>query len=156
MRVQFFWVFILVFFTGCSFYGQNFGFSGYQNKSFSQAKLRSIAKEWRNTPYVLGGVSKRGSDCSGFTQHVFLQFNTKIPRTTVAQLHSGRKIPKKDLRPGDLVFFRTGHGPNAMHVGIYLSNSRFIHLSTRGGVREVSLNETYWSKRYIGAARYAL
>ncbi len=157
MRFHIFFVFVLMFLlSGCSIFQQNFGFLGFQSgKEISQAQLRSIAKQWKNTPYVLGGSSKRGSDCSGFTQSVFSQFNIKIPRTTVAQLSSGRKVAKKDLKTGDLLFFKTGRGPNAMHVGIYLSNNNFIHLSTRGGVKEVSLNETYWKKRYIGAARYS-
>lgn len=157
MKIHIFLVFMIMFLiSGCSFYQQNFKSTNYQSKNFSQEKLRSIAREWKNTPYVLGGTNKRGSDCSGFTQNVFAQFHTKIPRTTKAQLHSGKKISKKYLQTGDLVFFKTGRGPNAMHVGIYLSNNHFIHLSTKGGVKEVSLNDSYWKSKYIGAARYGL
>ncbi|HEG5194545.1 TPA: C40 family peptidase, partial [Campylobacter jejuni] len=51
-------------------------------------------------------------------------------------------------------FFKTGRGPNGMHVGIYMSKGKFIHLSTKGGVKEVELNNSYWKARYIGARRY--
>lgn len=159
MRIHLILICVAVFLiSGCSFYQQGFKPSqSYQNKGFSQTKLKAIAKEWKNTPYVLGGMSNKGSDCSGFTQNVFAQFNIQIPRDTKAQLSSGKKIPnKKDLRTGDLVFFRTSRGPNGMHVGIYLDKGYFIHLSTKGGVKQVSLSDPYWKKRYLGASRYSL
>ncbi|MCH5337045.1 MAG: C40 family peptidase [Campylobacter sp.] len=157
MRIHIVLIFVIGFLvSGCSFYEQFFGSSTYQGSSVLQAKLKSIAKDWKRTPYVLGGTTKKGADCSGFTQNVFTQLNKQIPRTTAQQLSSGKKISKNNLRTGDLVFFRTGRGPNAMHVGIYLSNNNFIHLSTHGGVRQVSMNESYWKKRYIGASRYDL
>lgn len=97
---------------------------------------------------------KKGADCSGFTQSVLAQLNIRIPRTTKTQLGSGRKVSKSKLQTGDLVFFKTGRGPNGMHVGIYMSKGKFIHLSTKGGVKEVELNSSYWKARYIGARRY--
>ncbi|HEG8191788.1 TPA: C40 family peptidase, partial [Campylobacter coli] len=116
--------------------------------------LKVIANEWKKTPYVLGGTSKKGADCSGFTQSALAQLNIRIPRTTKTQLGSGRKVSKSKLQTGDLVFFKTGRGPNGMHVGIYMSKGKFIHLSTKGGVKEVELNSSYWKARYIGARRY--
>ncbi|TKX32991.1 C40 family peptidase [Campylobacter aviculae] len=153
---QIFFIFLALFFiTGCSFY-PNFAFIGKSNYHYSNAesKLKSIAYEWRKTPYVLGGTTKRGADCSGFTQKALLELNTRIPRTTVTQLNSGIKVSKSNLKTGDLVFFRTGRGPNGMHVGIYTSKGNFIHLSSKGGVKEVSLSNSYWKSRYIGARRY--
>lgn len=117
-------------------------------------KLSYIAKEWKATPYVLGGNTKKGADCSAFTQNAFKELGVFIPRTTRAQLTSGQKIPKNALKTGDLVFFKTGRGPNGLHVGIYTSNHHFIQLSSKGGVREVSLDNSYWKARYIGARRY--
>ncbi|TKX34791.1 C40 family peptidase [Campylobacter taeniopygiae] len=153
---QLFFIFLALFFiTGCSFY-PNFAFMGKPNYHYSnvESKLKSIAYEWRKTPYVLGGNTKRGADCSAFTQKALLEFNAKIPRTTVTQLNSGIRVSKSHLKAGDLVFFRTGRGPNGMHVGIYTSKGNFIHLSSRGGAREANLSNSYWKSRYIGARRY--
>ena len=145
-------VFMMFFISGCSFL--NLNQAPTNNHQSVETKLRQIAKEWQNTPYVLGKASVKGADCSGFTQSVLAKFNKKIPRTTKTQLNSGVKISKPKLRAGDLVFFKTNRGPNGMHVGIYTSNAKFIHLSTKGGVKEVELNNAYWKTRYFGARRY--
>ncbi len=148
---------ILFFINGCSFYQNlNHTQSNYNiNKNINkEIKLRKIANEWKKTPYILGGVTKKDADCSGFTQSALTQLNIRIPRTTKTQLSSGMKVHKSDLKTGDLVFFKTGRGPNGMHVGIYINNGKFIHLSTKGGVKEVQLNQSYWKTRYIGARRY--
>ncbi len=151
----FFMVFMVLFFiTGCSFY-HNLTSTRYPSYNTNvESKLKNIAYEWRRTPYILGGVTKKGADCSGFTQSALLSFNAKIPRTTKTQLNSGIKVSKANLKAGDLVFFKTGRGPNGMHVGIYTSKGNFIHLSTKGGVKEASLNNSYWKARYMGARRY--
>ncbi|RNE52612.1 NlpC/P60 family protein [Campylobacter jejuni] len=140
------------FISGCSFY-QNLNYRPSYNTN-KEARLKVIANEWKKTPYVLGGTSKKGADCSGFTQSALAQLNIRIPRTTKTQLGSGRKVSKSKLQTGDLVFFKTGRGPNGMHVGIYMSKGKFIHLSTKDGVKEVELNSSYWKARYIGARRY--
>ncbi|MBK1971100.1 C40 family peptidase [Campylobacter sp. TTU_617] len=146
---------VLFLTSGCSIYQQNNSL-GFANYNIVETKIQRIAKEWKKTPYKLGGTTKKGADCSGFTQSVLFEFKTRIPRTTKTQLESGESISKKNLKAGDLVFFKTGRGPNGMHVGIYLSNNKFIHLSTKGGAKEASLNNAYWKKRYIGARRYNL
>ncbi|KAA6225095.1 MULTISPECIES: C40 family peptidase [unclassified Campylobacter] len=138
------------FISGCSFYQNS---STDATQSLLESRIKNIASGWKKTPYVLGGKTKKGSDCSGFTQSVFAEFNTAIPRNTTMQYQAGSKVSKQNLQTGDLVFFRTGRGPNGMHVGIYLSDFKFVHLSTKGGVKEVSLNSDYWKKRYIGARR---
>ncbi|HDZ5006839.1 TPA: C40 family peptidase [Campylobacter jejuni] len=153
MRHIFFIIAIIFFINGCSFY-QNLNSTHPIYNTSKETKLKIIANEWKKTPYVLGGTSKRGADCSGFTQSALAQLNIHIPRTTKTQLGSGRKISKSKLQAGDLVFFKTGRGPNGMHVGIYTSQGKFIHLSTKGGVKEVELNTSYWKARYIGARRY--
>ncbi|EAL2037442.1 NlpC/P60 family protein [Campylobacter jejuni] len=152
MRHIFFIIMIIFFISGCSFY-QNLNYRPSYNTN-KEARLKVIANEWKKTPYVLGGTSKKGADCSGFTQSALAQLNIRIPRTTKTQLGSGRKVSKSKLQTGDLVFFKTGRGPNGMHVGIYMSKEKFIHLSTKGGVKEVELNSSYWKARYIGARRY--
>ena len=152
MRHIFFIITIIFFISGCSFY-QNLNYRPSYNTN-KEARLKVIANEWKKTPYVLGGTSKKGADCSGFTQSALAQLNIRIPRTTKTQLGSGRKVSKSKLQTGDLVFFKTGRGPNGMHVGIYMSKGKSIHLSTKGGVKEVELNSSYWKARYIGARRY--
>ncbi|EQB2438789.1 C40 family peptidase [Campylobacter jejuni] len=152
MRHIFFIITIIFFISGCSFY-QNLNYRPSYNTN-KEARLKVIANEWKKTPYVLGGTSKKGADCSGFTQSALAQLNIRIPRTTKTQLGSGRKVSKSKLQTGDLVFFKTGRGLNGMHVGIYMSKGKFIHLSTKGGVKEVELNSSYWKARYIGARRY--
>ncbi|TQR30942.1 hypothetical protein DMB92_06885 [Campylobacter sp. MIT 99-7217] len=127
----------------------------YPKTNVSSSQLAQIQKQWQRTPYVLGGTSRtKGADCSGFTQSALKNFNTKIPRTTKMQMQSGIKVSKKNLRSGDLVFFKTGRGPNGLHVGIYTKADKFIHLSPKGGVREASLNNSYWKPKYLGARRY--
>ncbi|EGK7561162.1 NlpC/P60 family protein [Campylobacter coli] len=153
MRFVFFVLIIAFYIGGCSL-PQNVNYTRINHNVDKEARLRAIANEWKKTPYVLGGTTKRGADCSGFVQSVLAQFNTRIPRTTKTQLASGIKVSRAKLKTGDLVFFKTGRGPNGMHVGIYTSKSKFIHLSTKGGVREVNLNSSYWKNRYIGARRY--
>ncbi|EAK8774635.1 NlpC/P60 family protein [Campylobacter jejuni] len=152
MRHIFFIITIIFFISGCSFY-QNLNYRPSYNTN-KEARLKVIANEWKKTPYVLGGTSKKGADCSGFTQSALAQLNIRIPRTTKTQLGSGRKVSKSKLQTGDLVFFKTGRGSNGMHVGIYMSKGKFIHLSTKDGVKEVELNSSYWKARYIGARRY--
>ncbi len=153
MRFIFFVIMVAFCIGGCSL-SQNTSHTKINYNIDKETRLRAIANEWKKTPYVLGGSTKRGADCSGFAQSTLAQFNTHIPRTTTKQLRSGIKVSKSKLKTGDLVFFKTGRGPNGMHVGIYMSKGKFIHLSTKGGVREVDLNSSYWKNRYIGARRY--
>ncbi len=153
MRFIFFVIMVAFCIGGCSL-SQNTSHAKINYNIDKETRLRAIANEWKKTPYVLGGSTKRGADCSGFAQSTLAQFNTHIPRTTTKQLRSGIKVSKSKLKTGDLVFFKTGRGPNGMHVGIYMSKGKFIHLSTKGGVREVDLNSSYWKNRYIGARRY--
>lgn len=147
---------VLFFISGCSIHQTSGSNLGFVNHNTIETKLQRVSKEWKKTPYKLGGTTKKGADCSGFTQSVLLEFKAYIPRTTKMQLQSGKSVLRKNLRAGDLVFFKTGRGPNGMHVGIYLSKDKFIHLSTKGGAKEASLNNAYWKKRYIGARRYNL
>ncbi|HEF9198864.1 TPA: C40 family peptidase [Campylobacter coli] len=154
MRFVIFFLVVIAFYIGGCSLAQNASHTPTNYNVDKETRLRMIANEWKKTPYVLGGTTKKGADCSGFTQSALAQLNIRIPRTTKTQLGSGIKVSKSKLKTGDLVFFKTGRGPNGMHVGIYMSKGKFIHLSTKGGVREVDLNSSYWKNRYIGARRY--
>lgn len=118
------------------------------------SRLSEHQQEWKGTRYRLGGTTKRGVDCSGFTQLTYRElFGINLPRMTVDQAKAGRKIAKSQLRTGDLVFFNTGRGPNGKHVGIYVKGDQFLHASTKGGVIYSSLNSPYWSKAFWQARR---
>ncbi len=108
--------------------------------------------EWRSVRYRSGGLSKRGIDCSGFVYITYQKlFDIKLPRDTKSQSTSGRRIFQKNLKPGDLVFFKTGWFDR--HVGIYLENRKFIQVSTRRGVQITSLDDPYWAAKYWQSIR---
>ncbi len=113
-------------------------------------ELTKSALKFLGVPYVFGGTSPSGFDCSGYVQHVFAMLGINIPRTADAQYYYGKKI-LGGMRPGDLVFFQT-YEPGPSHVGIYLGHGRFVHASSHG-VMISSLSNSYWAARYIGAKR---
>jgi peptidoglycan DL-endopeptidase CwlO len=114
--------------------------------------LTRNAMRFLGVPYVFGGTSSSGFDCSGYVQHVFAMLGRSIPRTADAQYYAGKKIAGRAMTAGDLVFFQTyTAGPS--HVGIYLGNDRFVHASSSRGVTVSSLHDHYWSARYLGAKR---
>ena len=116
--------------------------------------LSEQQREWARTPYLLGGNSRRGIDCSAFTKKTFKdRFNVNLPRTTAEQARYGKAIPRSQIETGDLVFFKTGRGPHGYHVGIYVKDGQFLHASTKGGVIYSSLNSPYWSRTFWQARR---
>lgn len=104
------------------------------------------------TPYVFGGTTPYGFDCSGFTQYAFASAGVYLPRTADSQFYAGRSVPVSQLRPGDLVFFTT-YEPGASHTGIYVGDGNFIHAGTSTGVTVASAFTSYWGARYYGACR---
>ena len=114
------------------------------------ASLTRNAMRFIGTPYVFGGTSSSGFDCSGYTQHVFAMLGIALPRTADAQFYAGRPT-RGGITAGDLVFFQT-YLPGPSHVGIYIGGGRFIHSSSHG-VRISALSESYWASRYLGAKR---
>lgn len=111
--------------------------------------LARYALRYLGTPFVWGGATPSGFDCSGFVQHVFEQAGILLPRTADYQYAAIRHMPEP-LRPGDLVFFQT-YAPGASHVGIYLGGGEFIH-SSRPYVHISNLSDPYYATRYLGAA----
>jgi cell wall-associated NlpC family hydrolase len=114
--------------------------------------LTRNAMRFLGVPYVFGGTSANGFDCSGYVQHVFAMLGHQLPRTADAQYELGRRVAASGMAPGDLVFFQT-YSEGASHVGIYLGNDRFVHASSSRGVTISSLHEHYWQARYLGAKR---
>lgn len=112
--------------------------------------LTRDAMRYIGTPYVFGGTSPSGFDCSGYVQHVYGMLGIALPRTADAQFYAGRST-RGHMVAGDLVFFQT-YLPGPSHVGIYLGTGRFIHSSSHG-VRISRLHDRYWASRYLGAKR---
>ncbi|WP_346703302.1 LysM peptidoglycan-binding domain-containing protein [Ligilactobacillus agilis] len=92
--------------------------------SYSVSALLSYAQTFTGVPYVLGGTTPAGFDCSGFTQYVFNHFGKNIGRTTYQQQYAGTKLAVSSAQPGDLLFW--GAYGSAYHVGIYLGGSSYI------------------------------
>ncbi len=115
-------------------------------------QLVTYAKQFLGYPYVYGGASPSGFDCSGFMYYVYGQFGYTLYRGATSQLQNGRYVSFDELRPGDLVFF--GYGSTATHVGMYIGNGKFIHAENSGtGVVISSLVEGYYVGRYLTARR---
>lgn len=116
-------------------------------------KLTHQYNDWRGVKYQEGGMSKKGIDCSAFVHLTYKQKLYKdIPRSTELLSESGKKISLKSIRPGDVVFFKTGF--KARHVGIYMGKGDFIHASSSRGVMKSNLNNPYWSDAYWMSRRY--
>ncbi len=114
--------------------------------------LKRHYEKWRGTPYVNGGMTATGVDCSGFTLLAYRDlFGLSLPRTAGEQAESGREIARASLKSGDLVFFSTGWAKT--HVGIYLADDQFIHASLSKGVTLSSLDDGYWQEKYWQARR---
>lgn len=114
--------------------------------------LFQFIEEWWNTSYRYGGTGKNGIDCSALTGLLLSSvYGVSLPRTAREQYAKSKKVKRDDLTEGDLVFFNTRGGVS--HVGVYLTNDYFVHASTSNGVTISSLNESYYSRRYIGAGR---
>ncbi|KGP75089.1 hydrolase [Desulfosporosinus sp. Tol-M] len=108
----------------------------------------------QGTPYVYGGTTSRGFDCSGFTKYVLAGSGITLPHSSYAQFSSGAAVSKNDLQPGDLVFFST-YAKGASHVGIYTGGGRFVHASNpSSGIKTSSFSDSFYSSRYLGARRY--
>ncbi|WPC44563.1 NlpC/P60 family protein [Clostridium sp. JS66] len=96
----------------------------------------NYAYSFIGTPYVWGGTSPSGFDCSGFTQYVYAHFGVGLGRTTYEQINDGSTVSRDQLQPGDLVLFGTSSNPH--HVGIYVGNGMYIHAPQTGDVVKVS------------------
>ena len=118
----------------------------------SAEAIIATAKQYIGVPYVWGGSTPSGFDCSGYIQYVFGKHGISLPRTSAQQYTVGTWVSKSDLRPGDLVFYNTS-GSGVSHLGIYIGNGQFIHASTSRGVMISEMSNSYWSARYYGARR---
>ncbi|MGB0467487.1 MAG: NlpC/P60 family protein [Pontibacterium sp.] len=108
--------------------------------------------DWKGTQYRYGGMSKQGVDCSAFVLLTYQsRLGQRLPRTTLLQSRIGSPVSRRELRAGDLVFFKTSY--KVRHVGIFIGDAQFLHASTSKGVTISSLDNNYWSARYWMAKR---
>ena len=104
-------------------------------------------------PYRYGGAGPDAFDCSGLVAYAHRQLGVAVPRTAAQQFAAAMPVPRGELRPGDLVFFRL-ESRQVSHVGIYAGDNRFVHAPQSGGhVRMASLDDDYFRDRYAGAGR---
>jgi cell wall-associated NlpC family hydrolase len=104
-------------------------------------------------PYRYGGTTRKGWDCSGFVSTIYHKtLNINLPRTSEEMFRSSFQIPPSYARPGDLVFFKISH-KKASHVGIFMGDNQFIHVSTSDGVIISSLNDPYYQRYLLGLRR---
>lgn len=121
-------------------------------ESVTNAELFNFIDDWYGTRYRLGGTTKKGIDCSAFSSQLLASvFSLSLPRTAHEQYKMCEHLKKEDLMAGDLVFFNTTGGVS--HVGVYLANNHFVHSCSSQGVMISSLDDAYFSKRFIGGGR---
>ena len=124
------------------------------NRGHGAAIRRMISAGYAvlGTPYVFGGTTPYGFDCSGFVQYCARRAGIELPRMADEQFYFGRRISIKQLRAGDLIFFTT-YEPGASHVGIYIGNGNFLHAGSSTGIAVAEAFTGYWGARYYGACR---
>jgi len=119
----------------------------------NNSRLIAYVNDWLGTPHQMGGRSKSGVDCSGFTSLVMDNiYHLNFRGTSADMAAQSEAIDKRDLKEGDLVFFKIG-STRVSHVGVYLSNGYFAHATLRRGVMISSLEESYYSKYFSSAGR---
>jgi cell wall-associated NlpC family hydrolase len=124
-------------------------------EQLTNLRLLVFMDQWYGVPYHYGGSNKEGIDCSAFASLLISSVYdvNQLPRVSADQFHASKRVSKKDLKEGDLVFFHTlGKGHRVTHVGVYLYNNRFVHASI-AGVQISNLAEGYYMHHYVGAGR---
>lgn len=123
-----------------------------RGSNYIARRVVSNSMNYLGVPYVFGGTTPSGFDCSGYVRYVFANAGIYLPRTADAQYEVGYPVSTGELQAGDLVFFSTYEvGPS--HVGIYLGDGDFINASSSQGVSISSIYSSYWGSCYIGARR---
>jgi cell wall-associated NlpC family hydrolase len=113
----------------------------------------AMGKKYIGVPYKWAGATPSGFDCSGFVMYVFGAHGITLPHNSRSMYSHGTSVAKKDLRPGDLVFFYGSNKSVINHVGIYIGNGQFIHSSSSKGITITGLESSYYVNHYYGAKR---
>lgn len=119
----------------------------------TSASLKKEIDRWLGVPYKYGGTTTAGVDCSGFCGNVFKNvYHITLGRSSQDIFDQAKPVNRSALREGDLVFFKI-NSSRVSHVGIYLSDNKFVHASTSRGVMISDLGEAYWTKYYFASGR---
>ena len=130
------------------------GTSGYVSSDYITLTSETPAATVAGTPYVYGGSSTSGFDCSGFTKYVYGQFGYTLNRTATDQLSNGVSVRKDELQPGDLVFFKYRTSKPVSHVGIYIGSGQFVHASTNSYAVQIDdLSSGHYANVYVYGRR---
>lgn len=127
--------------------------SALNGGSSIRSQIVANAKKYIGVPYLWGGTTPKGFDCSGYVQYVLRQSGISLPRTTTEQYKVGTYVSKSNLQPGDLVFLQNTYRKGISHVGIYIGDGKMIHASSSKGVTISNLSSSYYVEHYYGARR---
>ena len=121
-------------------------------------RLMRVIRSYLGVPYLWGGTTRRGMDCSALTRAVVREtYGIELPRTSKQMYRLGKPLERNSLRVGDLVFFKIDDsGPGVSHVGIYVGEGEFAHASSSRGAVIDPLANSYFDSRYAGARRILL
>lgn len=126
---------------------------GVEKEDISDKKLYAFIDEWYGVKYKYAGKTKSGVDCSGFSSVLYKEIYSKeIGGSSASIYNQCTKISRKDLKEGDLVFFKID-SKEVSHMGVYLQNNKFVHATTKAGVMINDLDEEYYKKYFEGAGR---
>jgi len=117
------------------------------------ASIIEMGKKYIGVPYKWAGSTPKGFDCSGFVMYVFGAHGITLPHNSRSMYSHGTSVSKKNLQPGDLVFFYGSNKNVINHVGIYIGNGEFIHASSSKGITITGLESSYYVNHYYGAKR---
>lgn len=124
-----------------------------ENLNLGQASLKEEIENWLNVRYKIGGLSKKGVDCSGFVWNIFQRsLDMDLPRTSREQAQIGEAVEKDSLQFGDLLFFGS-KSKHISHVAMYIGGGRIVHSSRNHGVGVSSVTSTYYGKHFVCARR---
>lgn len=126
--------------------------------SYDIEALIALAKTYVGAPHKMGGITKKGIDCSGFMMVIHGEFGVKLPHSAHEQARYGTIVPvKTDLKKGDMVFFYASYNSSNFitHSGVYLGDGTFIHTSNSCGVIISSLSDSYWGPLYLFGTRFS-